>query len=840
MSMSMSRLFGFGSSSASLHSSASVAQEQQETDTAFWSELRTTLERILENKGTLSSAEYMALYTSINSRLNCLVGIGSASMTSTSMARGTRGGHSSGIVETSRRGSQLYYWLTNYITEYLQTLATMLLAVSGTKLLRVYVDHWEKFIFASKLIKGMFAPLQKQWLTGEKRCNGNYSNVQETLEQLWFIYLFKPISSHLVRNVVGLADMKRRGQAIEENYVQTLATALSQLRPENTLEAYMPYRENLGVYLRFFEEPYLQAALGHVQTETSRLRGRKHVRGYLKAVDELIKAEELWSDRLLLPQSGEQLAWALNERLIDRRMVYIDGELAQIFATNDKDDLQRTYRLLDRVRDLGHMQSLSDAFGEHVFREIIDLSPAPTVTNAGSSSSAETLAAYTGSFIDTILDTMDAHGQLLTECFAANADFAISMTAGFRKVVNSNQLQERCQSIPMKLLAEYFHQAVRASGGGARQAGASSIDPETTIRNQLRRAIKLYEYAKRKDDFLAHYALHLARRLLLEQTVSLELERDVVSMVGQLGGMEMTIKLREMLTDIDTSHDMSRSFSQTAAADPTVSVSDVNIKVLKTASWPAPILSESSEWTPPPQLAHICGMFADAYNARHSTRDQQHHGGGSTAKRRLRWLWEYSKCSVQFFFPHSTGRVAKTGYTFVVNTFQLAILMLFTESSGLGTNYGASAGPTLTMKQICNATNIESGIVRAELVIFVKARILVQLDGSNAYQLNDKFNSKRLRIDISAIKKQRRAKEEAKVTANTELDRRWYLMSDIARFMKANRVMAYRELFEGVVGLRSKLFDVTSADFKAALEKVIDQGVVERSEEDFNRLIYNS
>ncbi|KAJ2702356.1 ubiquitin ligase (cullin) of SCF [Coemansia sp. IMI 203386] len=551
---------------------------------------------------------------------------------------------------------------------------------------------------------------------------------------------------------------------------------LLQLQPKNILKAYMLHRESLGMYLRFFKKLYLQAVLGHIQMETSRLHGCKLMCGYLKAVDKLISTEELWSDWLLLLQSGEQLAWVLNEWLINRHM--------------------------------------------HVFHEIINLSPVPTVTNARSSSSTETLVTYTGSFIDMILDMMDVHRQLLTKFFDANTDFATLMTGGFHKVVNSNQLQEQCQSILMKLLVKYFYQAVRASGGSTRQAGALSIDLETMIKNQLGCAIKLYNTL----------CFALGQTPASGANCVAGTRRQCGINGRQLDSMEMMIKLYKIFTDIDTSHNMSWSFSQAAAANSTVSVSDVNIKVLKMASWPAPILSKSSEWMLPPQLAHICGMFADAYNARHSTRDQQHHGGGggSTAKRRLRWLWEYSKCSVQFFFPHSTGRVAKTGYTFVVNTFQLAILMLFTESGSLGTNYGARSA----------TTNIVSSIVHAELVIFAKARILVQLNDSYAYQLDDRFNSKRQRIDISAIKKQCRAKEEAKVTANTELDRRWYLMSDIAKFMKANRVMTYCELFEGVVSSRSKLFYFTSADIKAALEKVIDQGVVKRSEEDFNRLKY--
>ncbi|KAJ1814832.1 ubiquitin ligase (cullin) of SCF [Coemansia sp. RSA 2598] len=712
-----------------------------------------------------------------------------------------------------------------------------MLKLGGVSILRFYAEEWEKYIFAAKLVRGMFLSLQRQYLEGEKRCNNNYCFVQETLEQLWYLYLFKPGSSHIVRNVVFLVDKKRNGYAIEDNFVLMLANAFSRLKPENTREAYVPYRENLGVYLRFFEGPYVRAAVSYVRARTSHLCESENVREYISAVDRLIRTEEIYGQDFLLPESKVVLSCFLNKHFIDDKIQYIVDGLQQLFASGDKSDLQLTYKLLDRVSSLGHLQPLSRAFGEHVFDEIVRLSPAPTEVGKKGASSAETQAAYTSSFIDAILDTMDAQAQLLAECFASNEQFAASMNEAFRRAINSDDIVDRCKSIPLKHLAQYFHQVASTNQKAAKVADVSGVNIETVIKEKLERAIKMYGLGKHKDAFLKLYALHLARRLLLEQSVSLELERTLVLKIDKLSAMAMTVKLKNMLVDIETSQDMSRSFSQAVAADKSVSVSDVHIKVLKTTTWPSPIQSGSSNWaTPPPQLAQICSMFANAYNARYNSEDRDRMKGKGI-KRKLRWLWEYSKCSVQFFFPHSTGRVAKTGYTFILNTFQLAILMLFTESSGLGTGYSSRKGPVFTKAQICNATNIYPEVVDAELAIFVRARILVQLALSGAYQLNDKFNSKRLRIDISAIKKTRRAKEEAKVSENTARDRHEYLKADITRCMKAKRTMTYCDLFEAVGRKREDYFCVTRGEFKKALDVVIDAELISRATDATNRFI---
>ncbi|KAJ2779387.1 ubiquitin ligase (cullin) of SCF [Coemansia interrupta] len=809
----------------------SASSSNSDFDTGLWNKLQMQLDGVLLKGETMTSVDYINLYANVTAQL-------------TRPPLRHSGGQARNANNTESQmmdhGRRMYFWLTDYIMQYVQRLRQQMSAMEGTELLKYYVEQWKNFVFVSKPVNGIFLNLYRQWIQMEMHNGSNYKPLSDTMVQLWYLQLFKPLSAHLTRNTINLIDMRRNGQTVEDNFIKNLFNAYYELRPEGMPEVNSIYREPLGVYLKSYEEPYIESAIRYLEEKTKHLLGKKDVCGYIKAISSLIEVEEQQGNELLLPASEAELRNMLNYSFIESSVDRIYSALPTIFDSGNRSDLKMIYRLLDRIRGLPRLVPMRKAFEDYIFRHIIDKSPVLTVADNGAGVSTDIEAPYTSEFIDRILATMEQIEQLLSECFDGNKSFVEGKDLAFRKAVNSTELRNRCNCVPMRLLVEYCNLTLRANNATARKAKALNTDSEMTIIAEMRRVLRLYKLSKNKDEFLNHYGLHLARRLLNEQVVSLELERTIVTIISTTQSMEITTKLKDMLTDIDTSHDMSRSFSLEIAEDKSVSVSDVYIKVLKEASWPSVMMAERGEWNrPPTQLAVICDRFTKAYNERHSAHDKSH-SRRDTAKRRLRWMWEYSKCSIQFFFPHSTGRVARSGYTFVLNTYQLAILMLFTESSGLGSDYDSPTGPRFTLEQIRYSTGIDELYIKAELAIFYKARILIPLsvNGHTLVQLNDKYNSKRLRLDISAIKHVRRAEEEEKVAKITAKDRRWYLMIDISRNMKARKTMEFNELFLVVAKGRAGMFEVTRDEFKEVLEKVIDCDTVKRGEGDNHNTLY--
>ncbi|KAJ1857263.1 ubiquitin ligase (cullin) of SCF [Coemansia sp. RSA 2703] len=749
--------------------------------------------------------------------------------------------YSSDMLQWESRGSQVYFQLTGHITHSIQLLRQRMSVMQGTELLGFYVEQWKNFVLVSKMIKGTFETLDNSWIQMEMRYGPNYNPLSDTMIQLWYLQLFKPLNAHLTRNIINLIDMRRKGQIIEDNLIKNLVNAYYELRPVSMPEIVSIYREPLGVYIKSFEEPYILSVILYLEEKTKHLLCQKDVCAYVKTISNLIEIEEQQGKTLLLPDSENELRNMLNYSFIEGSVNRIYSALPAIFESGNRDDLKMIYSLLNRIRGQPRLVPMCKAFEAYIFRHIINKIPFPIVEDDNADFSAGTDALYTSIFVDTIVSTMEELEQLLFECFDKNESFVEGKNSAFHKAVNSPELRDRCKSVPMRLLAEYFNLILRANNAAARNNRLLGTDPEMAITAEIKRVLRLYKLSKGKDMFQNYYRLHLARRLLNEQTVSLELERTAGIMISTANSTEFMTKLKDMLTDIDISYDMSRTFSQEIIEDKSLGVSDVYIKVLKESSWPSVITAERAEWnSPPAQLAEICIKFTDAYNKRYCTSDISR-SGCDTIKRRLSWMWEYSKCSIQFYFPHSTGHAARTGYTFVLNTYQLAILMLFTESAGLGSGYDSPTGPRFTLEQIRLSTKIDELYIKAELAIFYKARILipVTVNSRTLVQLNDKYNSKRLRIDISAIKRVRRAQEEEKVAKRTIQDRHWYIATDISRIMKTRKIIEFSELFLEVAKNRVGMFEVTRDEFKYALEKVIDRDIVRRGDgNDCNTLYY--
>ncbi|KAJ2777906.1 ubiquitin ligase (cullin) of SCF, partial [Coemansia interrupta] len=539
------------------------------SDTELWNKLQMQLDGVLLKGETMTSVDYINFYSNV-----------SAQLSRPALRHRGRQARNAGntALQMMDRGSRMYFWLTGYIIQSIQRLRQQMSAMEGTELLKYYVEQWKNFVFVSKLVKGIFQTLDSQWIHMEIQYGSNYKPLSDTMVQLWYLQLFKPLSAHLTRNTINLIDMRRNGQTVEDNFIKNLFNAYYELRPESISEVNSVYREPLGVYLKSYEGPYVQSAIRYLEEKTRHLLGKKDVCGYIKAISSLIEVEEQQGNELLLPASEAELRNMLNYSFIESSVDRIYSALPTIFDSGNRSDLKMIYRLLDRIRGLPRLVPMRKAFEDYIFRHIIDKSPAPTVNHDKVGVSADTEAPYTSEFIDRILATMEQLEQLLSECFDGNKSFVDGKELAFRKAVNSTELRNRCKSVPMRLLAEYCNLTLRANNATARKAEASSTDPEMTIMTEIRRVLRLYKLSKNRDEFLNHYELHLARRLLNEQTVSLELERTIVTMIGTTESMEITTKLKDMLTDIDTSHDMSRSFSLKIAEDKSVSVSDVYIK----------------------------------------------------------------------------------------------------------------------------------------------------------------------------------------------------------------------------------------------------------------------
>lgn len=117
----------------------------------------------------------------------------------------------------------------------------------------------------------------------------------------------------------------------------------------------------------------------------------------------------------------------------------------------------------------------------------------------------------------------------------------------------------------------------------------------------LDRVMVLFRSIHGKDVFEAFYKKDLAKRLLLDKSASMDLEKAMISKLKTECGSAFTNKLEGMFKDVDLSRDIMSAFSdvrgdvmmyvlirnQSKFQDELSGEMDMNVQVLTAGYWPA-------------------------------------------------------------------------------------------------------------------------------------------------------------------------------------------------------------------------------------------------------------
>jgi cullin 1 len=185
---------------------------------------------------------------------------------------------------------------------------------------------------------------------------------------------------------------------------------------------------------------------------------------------------------------------------------------------------------------------------------------------------------------------------------------------------------------------------------------------------------------------------------------------------------------------------------------------DFSILVLSTASWP--LQPPTSPFNIPAELLKTYERFSKHYESKHSGR-------------KLNWLYQLCKGEVKTSYLSG-----KTGYTFQVSVYQMAILLQYNQ----GTSY--------EWEELVGVTGLTPEVLVGQLGNLVKAKVLLVTQGSlgkpkSRYDLNMDFKSKKIRINLNmAVKAEQKA--EAEETHKTvEEDRKLVIQVCLCFFKSA-------------------------------------------------------
>jgi hypothetical protein len=343
----------------------------------------------------------------------------------------------------------------------------------------------------------------------------------------------------------------------------------------------------------------------------------------------------------------------------------------------------------------------------------------------------------------------------------------------------------------------------------------------------------VFVHLQAKDVFEAFYKQDLAKRLLWNRVVSMDVERHFVSLLKAECGAGYTSKMEGMFQDMDWSRETMSRYKQTqyqleqqqqdeyAGGNCKI---EMDIQVLTTGYWP--VYPQYPNLILPPSLVDPQNRFMDYYKTKYQGR---------------RMTWQYALGHIVVRFKPSDTSGPK--YELLVSLCQALVLVQFNTHGDL------------TLPQLMAAIGLEDRDEVERLLLSLSlgkdgTRVLQKIDHDadrkkktrqnvhdlDSFRVQSSFKSNARRIRINNILMKETREEREKTVETISRDRLYLIDAVLVRVMKARKTILHHLLIPQV--LEQVKVPAQPADVKMQIESLIEREYMERDAVDRNRYNY--
>ncbi|XP_014249624.1 cullin-3-A isoform X2 [Cimex lectularius] len=603
------------------------------------------------------------------------------------------------------------------------------------------------------------------------------------------------IRDHLRVTLLDLVMRERKGEVVDRMSIKNASQMLMVLGINSR-----------SVYEEDFEKPFLQQSAEFYKIESQNFLGENSASVYIKKVEARIIEEAERARHYLDESTEERIVKVVENELILKHMKTIvemeNSGVVHMLKNQKADDLACMYKLFSRVFDgLKTMSECVSLYLREQGKTLVE-EQEPT-TNAIL-------------FVQNLLDLKDRLDHFLHNSFNNDKIFKQMIATDFEYFLNLNSKSPEYLSL---FIDDKLKKGVK---------GMSEQEIETV----LDKTMVLFRYLQEKDVFERYYKNHLAKRLLLNRSVSDDNEKNMISKLKTECGCQFTSKLEGMFKDMTVSNTIMEEFKEhIKATNANLDGVDLSVRVLTTGFWPT---NNAPKCNIPQAPQNAFDVFKRFYLGKHSGRQLtlQPQLGSADLNAVFYGVKRDDEEGKETSAP-ATPNVSTVPrkHIFQVSTYQMCVLMLFNKRDKL-TYEDLETETQIPSKDLIRALQ-SLAMGKPTQRVLIKEPKTKEIEPSHRFFVNDTFSSKLHRVKIQTVAAKGESEPERKETrSKVDDDRKHEIEAAIVRIMKLRKKMAHNVLVTEVTEQLKSRFLPSPVVIKKRIENLIEREYLSRTLDD--------
>lgn len=581
-------------------------------------------------------------------------------------------------------------------------------------------------------------------------------------------------------------QMERSGDIIDKSILKACTTMLENLFREGA------EGEADRLYNLFFEPQFLAASRDFYGIEGEKLLRELDAGSFARHTVDRINEEVARCRSTLSENTGSKIETVVNEVLISEKLPEaIKSESGVRFMVDNErySELKDIFELEGRIDT--KRTNLTKAVQQRIVELGLDINkavtlaaeaPAPQPTEPSGDKpkvgekpksapvNQHTLAAI--KWVQDVLLLKEKFDVLWKKSFDSDRLMQSSLTRSFSEFINSVTFNRSSEYVSL-YIDDNMRKHVKTM-------------TEDEVDSVLQKAITLLKYIQDKDMFERYYKKHLSRRLLMDKSASIEIEKQMVGRMKIELGNTFTSKMEGMFKDMTISDELTanyRDYMKAKQGEDSQRI-DLKIQVLTSMTWPTEMMErisndpDSSNQIPKinfsPEIGKLKSSFENFYSQKHSGR-------------RLTWLPQAGNADIKARLPSKKAGKEFMTFEYNVSTYAMMVLLLFND---------LLSGESLGFDEIQARTNIpDHELVRnlQSLAVAPSTRILRKepmsrdVKPTDKFYFNESFTPRAVKIKVGVVaagSKVETDRERIETEKRNDGSRQYVIEAAIVRIMK--------------------------------------------------------